>query len=207
MSKLEAWMLPQSDEDVARLTDAVADVRGWLDAKLRTGRYSFGFVLELAQHATSRTYNVHIIYDEIGKLEGSDNRPSMTKPAAPFTRSEPMKGLWHKHHSQAGFIPTNLRLEMTRPGVVQEAFAPFIGRYVDEVAGEIAHAMVIGAYERRAHNHRMTGEWIIFEREPSGNYYLTLSSHEGETDEERRARIEVYRTVDLELAAQAVQRG
>jgi hypothetical protein len=185
--KLGAWMLPQSDKDVVRLKEAVADVRGWLDIKLRTGRYSFGFVLELAQHAISRTYNVHTIYDEIGKLEGSDSRPSMTKPAAPFTRSEPLKGLWHKHHSQA--------------------LAPFIGRYVDEVAGEIAHAMVIGAYERRACDHRMTGEWIIFERESSGNYYLTLSTHEGETDEERKTRVEAYRTVDLELAAQTAQRG
>ncbi len=44
-------MFPQSDEGVARLKDAVAEVRGWLDTKLRTGRYSFGFVLELAQHA------------------------------------------------------------------------------------------------------------------------------------------------------------
>ncbi len=200
-------MLPQSDKDVVRLKEAVADVRGWLDVKLRTGRYSFGFVLELAQHAMSRTYNVHTIYDEIGKLEGSDSRPSMTKPAASFTRSGPLKGLWHKHHSQARFIPTNLRLEIERPGVVQEALAPFIGRYVDEVAGEIAHAMVIGAYERRARDHRMTGEWIIFERESSGNYYLTLSTHEGETDEERRTRVEAYRTVDLELAAQAAQRG
>ena len=96
---------------------------------------------------------------------------------------------------------------MARPGVTEEALSPIIGRYVDEVAGEIAHAMVIGAYERRAHDHRMTGEWIIFEREPSGNYYLTLSTHEGETDEERRVRVEAYRTVDLELAAQVAQRG
>ena len=200
-------MLPQSDEDMARLKDAVADVRGWLDVKLRTGRYSFGFVLELAQQAIGRTYNVHTIYDEIGKLEGSDSRPSMTKPAAPFTRSKPMKGLWHKHHHQARFIPTNLRLEMARPGAMQEALSPFMGRYVGEVAGEIAHATVISAYERRARDHRMTGEWIIFEREPAGNYYLTLSTHEGETDESRRARVEVYRTVDLELEAQAAQRG
>ncbi len=96
---------------------------------------------------------------------------------------------------------------MARPGVVEKALSPFIGRYVGEAAREIAHAMVIGACERRARDHRMTGEWIIFEREPSGNYYLTLSMHEGETDEDRRARVEVYRTVDLELAAQAAQRG
>ena len=29
-------MLPQSDKDAARLKEAVADVRGWLDVKLRT---------------------------------------------------------------------------------------------------------------------------------------------------------------------------
>lgn len=199
-------MVPRSDEEVARLKDAVAEVRSWLDIRLRTGRYSFGFVLELAQHAIGRTYNVHAIYDEIGTLEGSDSRPSMTKPATPFTRSKLLKRLWHKHHFQARFIPTNLRLEMMRSGAIEEVLAPFMGRYVDEVAGEIAHAMTIAAYEQRARDHRITGEWIIFEREASGNYYLTLSTHNGESDENRRARVEVYRAVDQELAAKSAQR-
>ncbi len=77
---------------------------------------------------------------------------------------------------------------------------------MDKVAGEIAHAMTIAAYEQRARDHRITGQWIIFEQEPSGNYYLTLSTHDGETDEDRKARVEAYRIVDLELAAEAARR-
>jgi len=95
---------------------------------------------------------------------------------------------------------------MTRPGAIEEALAPFIGRYMDKVAGEIAHAMTIAAYEQRARDHRITGQWIIFEQEPSGNYYLTLSTHDRETDEDRKARVEAYRIVDLELAAEAARR-
>jgi hypothetical protein len=37
----------------------VVEVRGWLGLKMRTGRYSFGLVLELARHLIARTYNVH----------------------------------------------------------------------------------------------------------------------------------------------------
>jgi hypothetical protein len=41
-----------------------------------------GWFWKLARHLIARTYNVHTIYDEIGILEGSDNRRSLTKPAA-----------------------------------------------------------------------------------------------------------------------------
>ena len=196
----------ESAEELAKLKEAAHDVREWLDLKLTTGRYSFGFVLELARHQIARSYDVHTIYDEIGILEGSDPRRSLTKPAAPFEKKV-LTGLWHKHHHQAGFLPRNLSLEMSRPGTMRDALAPYFGRYIDEVAGEIAHIMTIAAYEQRSGDQRMTGEWIIYEPSTTGNYYLTLSTHEGETDEHRRARVEAYREVDTRPAAEARQQA
>ena len=106
MEILDILAFPQ--EELAKLRESVADVRGWLDIKLTTGRYSFGFVLELAGHQMARQYNVHTIYDEIGVLESTSSRPSMTKPPEPFKRGI-LRGLWHKHHHQARFLPETWR--------------------------------------------------------------------------------------------------
>ena len=184
-----------------KLAQGFADSQRWLDIKMRSGRYSFGLVLELTVHAIRRSYNTHSIYDKIGRLEGSDNRRSTTKPATPFT-GKVLQGLWHKHHSQGCFLATNLHLEWRHDWVVDEIIAPYVGRYVDEVVEEIAHKMVIGAYERRARRGGMTGEWLIFEPEKTGNYYITLSSHNGETDEARRERVEAYHAIDKDLLMQ-----
>jgi len=187
-----------SEADVVALRDAVAEVQAWLRLKISTGRYSFGFVVELAQHNRTRGYNTHAIYDEIGKLEGTDSRPSLTKPAAPLT-GPLLRGLWHKHHHQAGFLSKNITNEFKRKGALQSAMAPHFGRYVHEVAGEVAHAMVVDTYERRAIDRRMTGEWIVFEQANGVNYYLTLGSHN--EDEDILRRVSAYRQVDRELAS------
>jgi hypothetical protein len=123
-------------------------------------------------------------------------RPSITKK--PRQMRPPLRGLWHKHHFQAGFIPKNLMEEterMVKDGHWEKLFAPYNGKYVHEFAGQVAHQMVIGAYERRARNRRMTGEFIVYEPQPDGsNCYLTLGSH-GEYDA-IRARVNTYKEFD-----------
>ena len=201
-----------SQEDLAKLRDAVADVRSSLDLRLRTGRYSCGFVMELVQHDLSRGYNIHAIFDEIGCLEGTNVRPSITKRAEAFT-SDILRGLWHKHHHQAGFIARNLMLEMNRPGAMHAVLAPYFGRTMDEVSGQIAYAMTVGAYASRAGEHRMTGEWIVFEPQPQGNYYVTLAQHPKPGDDRQafnaalRARVETYREYDRQIAAAGARAG
>lgn len=184
-------------EQTAELEWACRDVREWLDIKMRTGQYSIGLVVELARHFIGRGYNVHSIYGEIGTLEGDDRRTSVTKAAAPFRRP-PLLGLWHKHHNQACFIPKNLRLEPMKDGTSEEVFAPYYGRFVGEVAGQIAYDLVMKPFDHRTSEHRMTGEFIVYERQENGtNYYLTLGSH-GEYDE-IRLRVEAYKQIDREI--------
>ena len=185
------------EHELARFRYTVEDVRNWLDLKMKTGRCSFGFILELTLHRINQGYNVHTILDEIGRLEGTDARPSLTKPAEPFT-GDVLRGLWHKHHQQTYFLAKNLILEMQRPDTIRNAIAPYFGRYVHEVAGEIAYDMTIGAYERRARQSRITGQWIVFEKVNGANYYLTLGCH-GE-DEKIKAKVDAYRQFDNELA-------
>jgi hypothetical protein len=184
-------------EQLKELKDAVHDVRGWLDLKMRSGQYSFGFVFELARHLMKREYNVHTIYDEIGILEGTDGRPSATKATSPFLRP-PLQGLWHKHHHQARFIWKNLELESRRAGVMEKIFAPYYGREMGEVAGQIAHGIVMENFFHRSGEKRLTGEFIVYERRGNGsNFYLTLGNH-GEYDA-IRARVDIYRQVDHDL--------
>lgn len=186
--------MPDWKTDNPRVQAAMDDVRGWLDLKMRTGRYSLGIVVEIALHLVTRSYDAHAIYDEIGKLEGRDTRPSATKPATPFLRP-PLVGLWHKHHAQARFMPMNLKNEILRPGVLNSVLAPHVGRHIDEVAHEIAYSIVYEVYPRRAAEGRETGEFIVYEVLPDGShYYLALGSH-GEWAKIRE-RVDAYKLVD-----------
>lgn len=186
--------MPDLTKEEEAFAWALRDVRDWLDLKMRTGRYASGFAAELAAHMMSRHYSVHAIYDEIGILEGADARPSTTKPATPFVRP-PLVGLWHKHHHQAQFLPKNLLQELYRPGTVEAACAPHLGRTVEEAAGAIAYELVIGAYTRRAAESRVTGEFIVYAPQPDGsNLYLTLGSHGDYAA--IRSRVDAYKAFD-----------
>ena len=147
----------------------------------------------------NRTYNIHAIYDEIGRLEGKDLRLGFTKGAKKF-KEPPLLGLWHKHHFQAGFIPRNLLEElkkMERNGSWEAMLNPHYMRPFHEVMPQIIHELVMGSYSRRAARHDMTGEFIVYEKRQDGsNYYLTLGSH-GEYDA-IRARVDEYKQFDLE---------
>ena len=90
-----------TDREAARLVWMVSEVRRCLDACLRTGRYSVGFVAELAQRFAGRGYNLHEIYDEIAILEGTNPRVSRTAP--PTELEQPLQGFWQKQHQQVLF--------------------------------------------------------------------------------------------------------
>lgn len=182
--------------DDPRLQGAMTEVQGWLNLKMRTGRFSVGFALEMALHLVTRSYNVHAIYDEVGKLEGSDPQPSATKPATPFLRP-PLAGLglWHKHHSQAQFFVQNLMNEIRRPGMIEAVLAPYAGQNMADVAAEISRKLVVDASDERKRQGRETGEFIVYEVCPDrSHYYLTLGSH-GEWAA-IRSRVDAYKLID-----------
>jgi hypothetical protein len=60
----------------------------------------------------------------------------------------------------------------------------------EKKAAFLAHRVVLRGHEARHRQGRVTGEWIVFLRQPSGNVYLTLATH-AEADEAIRARADL----------------
>lgn len=187
---------PTHLELCAKLNSELNEVCWWLDLKMRSGRCAHGFLAELSVKSAGRLIDVYAIYDEIGKLEGADIRPSMTK--RPRQMRGVLRGLWHKHYFEPRFILRNLMNEteeMVKDGRWEEMFTPHYGKYVHEFIDQVSYQIVVGAYERRARDQRITGEFFVYERLPDGsNYYLTLGTH-GEWDAIRH-RVEPYKSFD-----------
>lgn len=178
-----------------KLNEALIEIRSWLDLKRRNGRYAHGFLVELAAKCIDCRFDIHAIYDEIGKLEGTDIIPSVTKK--PSRMRPPLRGLWHKHYFQPSFMPRNLTNEiekMYKDGRWEAMFAPHYGKYFREFIDKLCYE-VIGAYKERARDCRITGEFIVYERQANNsNYYLTLGKH-GEWDM-IRSKVDEYKKFD-----------
>jgi hypothetical protein len=180
----------------AKLNGELTEIRSWLSLKRRNGKYAHGFLAELAVNAVGGLLHIHAIYDEIGKLEGTDTTPSMTKRPRPMR--PPLRGLWHKHYFQPSFLPRNLINEiekMDKDGRWEALFKQHYRKYIHEFIDKIVRDVTITSYERRAQDRKITGEFIIYEPRADGsNYYLTLGKH-GDWDA-IRARIDKYKNFD-----------
>jgi len=155
-------------------------------------------VNELVNHLINRTYNVHSILDEIGRLEGTDSRPSNTKPAKPF-KYPPLKALWGKHHFQAKFIPENIANYWSSKNNKGQ-LSTLISTLKENTINKFVHEYVLGGYKARNEEHKITGEWIVFAKFDGRNFYLTLASHnEGEDNVYERVRKSAVELPELVL--------
>lgn len=183
-------------ERCTQLNRALTEARTCLKHKLLNGRCAHGLLIELATATAARLPNVQAVYHEIGKLEGTDALPGNTK--GPSKMRPPLRGLWHKHYFHPGFMAHNLANEldrMAKDGRGETIFSPHYGKDLGEVADQILHQIIIGGYEQRARDRKITGEFIVYEKLKDGsNYYLTLGVH-GDWDE-IRARVDFYRQFD-----------
>ena len=165
-------------------------------------------------------YDVFNIYDEICTLEWASLpkdaplelrpmafqtespriRKTVTKKATPF-KGKLLAGFWHKHHSQAGFIFTNILLQHKKPRTKvrierfeKEAFPEdtAIQGDWDAYTKLATHEYTVATYEERVAEGIVTGEWIIYAQHEGKNYYLTLATHK-EPDEEILKRVALCR--------------
>ena len=180
------------------MVDAVAAAQfaqGFLDPKMRGGSYTMGFLIDLAMEGFLNQLNVFRMIEEVAGLEGSGTFPSSTKPAAMFTGKH-LRGYWHKHHTQAVYMPKNLRLEMDKDDTVERVLGKYEEQIITQaILNELTDAMVCENYARRSQEARLTGEWIVYSCLDQQNYYITLACHD-EGDEAIAERLHRYQDMD-----------
>jgi hypothetical protein len=160
-------------------TAFAASAKWFLDNAMVTGRYSTDLIREFDAHVETGTANIFQIFDAIGALEGAKTaRPSRTKPASEFTRRW-LKGLWHKHYTQARFLAKNLEQHWKPDRLHRLVIESFGGRefFDEQAARELSHSFVHGGYLDRSNDGRLTGEWIVFAKQDDVAYYLTMGAH------------------------------
>lgn len=161
-------------------------------------RFSTYFTLQLMQIEANRLLSTHSIVSEIRTLEAGGTA-AYTKPATPFTGTS-LRGLWHKHFTDARFLVRNIRNEWNHNGMllkgIEEIAPEHSGQTIGkEITGKIVHMAVLSAQETRGNEDRMTGEWIVFVPFDGHNHYLAIATHQtpgmsaGEHDRALRAEI------------------
>lgn len=144
-------------------------------------RFSTYFTLQLMQIEANRLLSTHSIVSEIRTLEAG-GAAAYTKPATPFA-GDSLRGLWHKHFTDARFLLRNIRNEWEHndmllkglENIAREHSGQTIG---PEITGKIIHMAVLTAQENRGNEDRMTGEWIVFVPHDGHNHYLAISTHQ-----------------------------
>ena len=143
----------------------VASAEWYLDRAMVTGRYSAGLIREFDAHVEDGTANIFRIFEEIGALDGSKTaKPSQTKRAGKFRgRGRWLKGLWHKHYTQARFMPANLELHWKPDRLRRLIMNSFGGReFFDEQAARDLSKGFVQGYIKRGSERGLTGEWVVF---------------------------------------------
>lgn len=181
-------------KELAHWQWAIREIREELDYWMSSGTYSAGFAVELAHHRVERIYDTNKILDEIGYLEGTNKRQTMTPPPEPF-KGPILTGFWKKQHYQDAFLVRNLLNETLRKSSPLSKLLHRPQEHSVSTLEHISHEAVVGQFSQRAQQRRMSGEYIIFERTKSGaNHYLTLGLHN--EDQLIRERIDIYREID-----------
>ncbi len=152
----------------------------WELNKLIPNRYSRLFVVKLM--ANERFSHVHPdeILHEIRALEGVET--SLTKNETMFKR-KPLKGFYHKHffYSHPSAWAANTLNELGKNGLedlVEDVFNPNKGdKDIKEMIQEMSYRLTTEPFKSRHAKGKLTGEWIIFTKHNSTNYYLDVCSH------------------------------
>ncbi|MPX98030.1 hypothetical protein EHW61_15455 [Salinivibrio sp. VYel6] len=146
------------------------------------GRCSERFILDLYVYANTSGLNPTVVIEEIQALE-SPEKQSRTKTESMFQR-QPLKGLWHKHFFSSHFLPQNMLLAHGNGRIdkkIEQVFSKYQGMEDTEenyraITREIRQESS-DLYNHRQGQNRLTGEWIVFVKHKSQNYYMCIDSH------------------------------
>lgn len=174
-----------SEEDITHFRDNNPGLCG-----VDMARVSKLLVAQLSSASKHRIFNSFAVTDVLQRLEGVGRANSCVKGEELF-KHLPLKGFWKTHFFDARFLLKNL---INHWGIEFEKSPRFdaLCSQVDadeernpsphEWHGRLAHEFTVGGYEARAKQKRVTGEWIIFAKHNSANYYLCVAEHSKSKD-------------------------
>ncbi len=140
-------------------------------------RYSEVFIVDLIMNLDLNGIDPRHIIDEIKRLEtlGDDG---FTKEATQF-KHPPLHPLWHQHYFSAHYIVPNIQNEINRnfKAIWDKSMGPEGSVIEKKHIGELVHNVVNGTIETRSNEKRITGEWLIFSKQATGNIYLCMATH------------------------------
>lgn len=140
------------------------------------------FIFDLYVYAHTSGLNPLVVLDEIRSLE-NPNVFTRTKPATMFTRL-PLKGIWHKHFYSSHFLVQNMQIAQSG-GRLENAIGQVLKKHEDiestdenwkVVAKEISQE-TMGLFHQRKERSCLTGEWIVYIKHESNNYYMCINFH------------------------------
>lgn len=141
-------------------------------------RYSEALIVDLLMNLELNGIDPRHIIDEIKRLEALSN-DSYTKEATQF-KHPPLHPLWHQHYFSAQFVVPNIQNELKRnfKGIWDKSMGPEGSRIVKKHLDDFVHNAITGSIETRSDEKRMTGEWLVFSKQASGNIYLCMATHD-----------------------------
>ncbi|KMY66953.1 hypothetical protein AAU61_13395 [Desulfocarbo indianensis] len=149
---------------------------------------------------TNRIFASGSITREIEIIEAEQNN-SCVKKAALF-KHPPLKGLTHKHFTDAQFVINNLNayLGVMHGGndnldkIIKKVFeSNQSGMLDEETIHKLAYLLTFQVYENRQKDKTLTGEWIIYQEHEGENYYLTIGFHEEDDNDIYKRVLEAYK--------------
>jgi hypothetical protein len=140
-------------------------------------RYSEVLIVDLIMSLELNGIDPRHIIDEIRRLEAIDG-DGYTKEATQFKHA-PLHPLWHQHYFSAHYIAPNILNEINRNfKAIWDNSMGDEGSVIEQKhLDTLVHNLVEGTIEMRSNEKRITGEWLVFSREPTGNVYLCMANH------------------------------
>ncbi len=141
------------------------------------GRYSEVLIVDVMMNDYLNGISPMCVVDEIKRLESSVEE-GYTKDPIQFNRN-PLHPLWHQHYFSAHYLPTNIKNEMNKNfNAVWDRSMGVEGSAIEEKnMGDLMHAILHENIETRSNEKRMTGEWLVFSKQTTGNIYLCAATH------------------------------
>lgn len=140
-------------------------------------RYSEVLIVDLMINLDLNGIDPRHIIDEIKRIETLEN-DGYTKEATQF-KHPPLHPIWHQHYFSAHYLVANIQNEIKKnfKAIWDKSMEPEGSVIEKQHIDDLVHNTVNGTIETRSDEKRITGEWVVFSKQATGNIYLCMATH------------------------------